>query len=308
MFRVFLLSIFCCMIVLMEQLLICVVLGLFGLCMGSFAGAMVWRLRARQLIQDEAEGEKIDSKELKRLLPLTKATLTSDRSRCLHCSHVLAWYDLLPLASWVSVGGKCRYCHKNIGWFEPLMELGVALFFVGSYLLWPETLLTIAQIAHFVLWLVAGVLLAILFVYDLKWFLLPDYVIFPLIGVAAVVAALYVFGSPDIPANLLSLLAGVGILSGLYLLLWVVSKGQWIGLGDVKLGLALALLLGDWKLAFIALFAANVIGCIMVIPGMIAGKISRKTHVPFGPLLIIGGVLATLGGQQILGWYFSAFL
>jgi prepilin signal peptidase PulO-like enzyme (type II secretory pathway) len=291
-----------------NHFLIYVVLILVGLCMGSFAGAMVWRLRARQLVQDKALGEKVDSKEYKQLLPLTKVSPTADRSRCLHCGHMLAWYDLLPLVSWVVTAGKCRYCHVRIGLLEPLMELGVAVFFVGSYLLWPDALGNTAQVAHFLLWLIAGVLMAILFAYDVKWYLLPNYIVFSLIAVSGLIAVIQVVTSLDVVTALLNIVIAAVILSGLYYLLWLVSKGQWIGLGDVKLGLALALLLGDWQLAFIALFAANLVGCLVVIPGMLAKKITRKSHVPFGPLLIIGGVGAVLGGQYILNWYFSSLL
>ncbi|MDN5275308.1 MAG: putative Prepilin peptidase [Candidatus Saccharibacteria bacterium] len=292
----------------MEQLLICVTLAVLGLCMGSFAGATVWRLRARQLVEDKAAGEKVDSKELKKLLPLTKTTLTSDRSRCLHCEHTLAWYDLLPLASWLSTGGKCRYCHKKIGWFEPAMELGVAALFVSLYLLWPLGMSSIYEITQFVLWLIAGVLLAILFAYDLKWYLLPNYIVFPLIGIGTLFAVLAVIGTSDMTTTLLNILFSGIILSGIYFILWLISKGQWIGFGDVKLGLGLALLLADWKLAFIALFAANLIGCLIVIPGMVAKKIDRKTRVPFGPLLIAGTVLAMLVGRYIIDWYFISFI
>lgn len=292
----------------MEQLLICVSLTILGLAMGSFAGATVWRLRARQLVEDKAAGEKVDTKEFKQLLPLTKATLTTDRSRCLNCEHTLAWYDLLPLASWLSTGGKCRYCHKKIGWFEPAMELGTAVLFVGLYLLWPHDLSSIYQVAHLVLWLIAAVLLVILFAYDLKWYLLPNYVVFPLIAVGALVAVIMVITSHDITTTLLDILFSSAILSGIYLVLWLISKGQWIGFGDVKLGLGLALLLSDWKLAFIALFAANFIGCLIVIPGMLAKKIDRKTRVPFGPLLIAGAVVAMLAGKYIIDLYFVSFI
>lgn len=296
------------MIVLMEYILILAGLTILGLCMGSFAGAQVWRLRARQLKSDKAAGEKVSESEYKQLLPLTKSTATTDRSRCLHCGHTLAWYDLLPLVSWAVTKGKCRYCHKKIGWFEPLMELGVAAFFVGSYLLWPEALQTVPQIMMFFIWLVAGVLLAMLFAYDLKWFLLPNVIVFPLISLGVVAAIVHVLGSLNVGEALISLLAAVAILSGLYLVLWVASRGQWIGFGDVKLGLALALLLGDWQTAFIALFAANLIGCLIVIPGMAAGKVTRKSHVPFGPLLIAGFAIAALFGQPIIDWYFSVLL
>lgn len=295
------------MIVLMDQLIYGVILAILGLMMGSFAGATVWRLRARQLVEDKAAGEKVDKKEHDTLVPLTKRTFANDRSQCLHCGHALKWYDLIPLVSWLSTKGTCRYCYKKIGWFEPLMELGAAIFFVGSFLVWPYPIADTYAVIHFLLWLVAGVMLIILFAYDLRWYILPNRVVFPLIGVSAVVAGLSLFRLHDIGAGLLSLCLSVGILSGLYLILWIASKGAWIGFGDVKLGLALALLLGQWQLAFIALFAANLIGCLIVLPGMFSGRISRKTRVPFGPLLILGAVIAMLWGQSIIQWYFMTF-
>jgi leader peptidase (prepilin peptidase)/N-methyltransferase len=320
------------MIVLMEHVTIMIILAGLGLCMGSFAGATVWRLRARQLASEEKDlqelhdhkktGEVLSDEEigyaeelrktksqrvseLKQLRPIIQPA-RQDRSRCLHCHHELSWYDLVPLVSWISTKGRCRYCRAPIGWFEPLMELGTAALFVISYVFWPEALDTTAAIAHFGLWLVAVVMLVILFAYDLKWFLLPDVIVFPLMAVGALVAILRITSSSDVASVLLSLMGSVLILSGLYWGLHRISKGQWVGYGDVKLGLALALLVGDWQLAFIALFAANLIGCLLVIPGMIVGKISRMTRVPFGPLLIAGAVIAILGGWDIVDWYMRA--
>lgn len=291
------------MIVVMYQIIIAAGLAVLGLVLGSFAGATVWRLRARQLAADKKAGEAVDPKEFKKLEKLTKKTTSADRSRCLHCGRTLAWYDLVPLISWISLGGKCRYCKQRIGAFEPLVELATAAFFAGSYLLWPEPLQTSAAIIHLSLWLLAGVMLVILFVYDLRWFLLPDVVVFPLIGLGLIEAALRVVESPRAGAQLVSVIGAVAILSGLYYGLWLVSRGRWVGFGDVKLGLALALLIGDWRLAFVALFSANLIGCLVVIPGMLAGKISRMTRVPFGPLLIAGAVIVVLGGPIIIEWY-----
>lgn len=289
----------------MDEILIYGILVIFGLMLGSFAGATVWRLRAQQLVEDKAEGEKIDTKEYKTLLPLTKSTIRTDRSRCLHCGHTLAWYDLLPLVSWLSLRGKCRYCHAKIGWFEPLMELGVAAFFVVSYVAWPVSIDSTLAIFHFVLWLIGGVMLAILFAYDLKWFLLPDIIVFPLVAIGAIMAGIQVATASDIVGAFINVAGSVAILSGLYYVLHKVSKGQWIGFGDVKLGLALGLLLADWQLAFIALFAANLIGCLIVIPGMLAGKLTRTTRVPFGPLLILGTIFAMLWGPSLVIAYFS---
>ena len=293
---------------LMEYTLVCLVLIILGLAMGSFAGATVWRLRALQLKQEKKAGEKVDAKEYDTLSPLTRSSLISDRSRCLHCEHVLKWYDLIPLVSWLSTGGKCRYCKKFIGWFEPVIEIGMAVLFVVSYVFWPESLVAGHEVVTFGLWLIASVLLVILFAYDLKWFLLPNYVMFPLLGVGALMALINLVTASQILETLVSLIISAGILSGLYLLLWLLSKGAWIGFGDVKLGLALALILGQWQLAFLALFLANIIGCLIVLPGMLRGKITRKTRVPFGPLLIAGGVIAMLFGHTIINWYFMAFI
>lgn len=284
---------------------VALVLGLFGLLFGSFAGATVWRLRARQLREDMVAGESVDAAEYEQLEPLTGETLKSDRSRCLHCGHQLAWYDLVPLVSWLSLGGRCRYCKASIGRMEPLIELGIAVFFAGSYLLWPGDLGMPLEVLQLALWLIAGVGLGILFIYDQKWFLLPDVVTYPLMVVAAAVAAIDVIQAPNHIGALLSVAGAVAILSGLYLLIWRVSKGAWVGYGDIKLGLVLALLLADWRLAFIALFAANFIGCMVVLPGLTSKKLSFLTRVPFGPFLILGMIVAFFAGRPILDWYLS---
>ena len=284
------------------------VLAFLGLLFGSFAGAQVWRLRARQLVEDKQAGEEVDAKEYKALLPLTKHSLSSDRSQCLACGHTLAWYDLLPLISWLSTQGKCRYCKHAIGVFEPLIEIGVASTFVISYLLWPLPVDSLIGSVSLVLWLIAVVLLAILFAYDSKWFLLPDKIVFTLIGVGVLMSLVKVAYATSSVAALMSIVGGVMILSGLYFLLWFASKGQWIGFGDVKLGLGLALLLADWRLALLALFLANLIGSLIVLPGMLLGKLSRKAHVPFGPLLIAGAAIALLVGERAIALYIGVTL
>jgi len=292
------------MIVLMEQFVIYLTLIIFGLCLGSFAGASVWRLRARQLVQDKADGEHIDQNEYKRLHKLTKSSLINDHSQCLNCSYKLRWYDLIPLFSWLSLGGKCRKCRKPIGYLEPLIELGVAIFFVASYAFWPYSLSSGLEVARLVLWLIAGVGLAILFAYDIIWSLLPDKISFTVIGLGVCSAFITIIGSNDKIGALLSVLGSILILSGIYWMIYIISKGMWIGFGDIKLGLGLALLLADWRLAFLALFAANFVGCLIVLPAMLIGKLKRNSHIPFGPLLIVGFVIAGLAGNYIISLYF----
>jgi len=287
----------------MNQITIFAALILLGLCFGSFAGASVWRLRARQLIQDKLDGQDYDKNEYKKLHKIVNKNVVKDRSKCLNCGYTLKWYDMIPLISWISLGGKCRKCKAKIGWLEPLTELGVALFFVFSYILWPYPLASPLALASFSIWLASGVVMAVLFAYDQKWFMLPDLTNYMIIALGFINALLVVVFAYDKTAALIEVAGSVLILSGLYLFLYIISKGRWIGFGDIKLGLGLALLLADWKLAFIALFAANFIGCLVVIPAMIAGKLKRNSHVPFGPLLILGTLLAGLFGNYIINMF-----
>lgn len=203
--------------------------------------------------------------------------------------------------------GKCRNCKKPIGYFEPLIEVGVAIFFVVSYAFWPMELQTGIEIARFIVWLVAGVFLAMLFAYDQKWGLLPDKLNHIVIGLGVVTVGLSIAQTGN-AGVLLTALFSVLVLSGLYLLLYLGSKGRWVGFGDVKLGLGLGLLLVDWQLALVALFLANFIGCLIVIPMLAMGKLKRTSRVPFGPLLIAGTVIAQLVGPAIVMLYFSALI
>jgi len=289
----------------MNDVFIYVALVLFGATLGSFAAATVWRIRARQLVADKAAGEEYDKKEYKRLKKIIASPL-NDHSQCLHCSYKLKWYDLVPIISWLSLRGRCRNCKAPIGWFEFLMEIGVAAYFVLSYAFWPGGVETGLSIAHFVLWLVAGVVMAILFAYDTKWFLLPDKLNIALAVVGLGIVGVTAAETNDLTGTLLSALGSVAILSGLYGALYLVSKGRWIGLGDVKLGVGLALILVDWQLALTALFLANFIGCLIVIPLLATKKLSRNAHVPFGPLLIAGTILAFFLGWVIMNWYLSS--
>lgn len=183
------------------------------------------------------------------------------------------------------------------------MELGMAASFVLVYLLWPYTITSPLGEVHLILWIIALVPLGISFAYDLKWFLLPSGVSYSAVAIGFLVSITSVMAADNRLDALYSVLGGVIVLSGLYFLLNRVSKGRWVGFGDVELGLALALLLADWKLSFIALFAANLIGCLLVLPGILRGKVGRTTEVQFGPLLITGTIVALLAGPAIIGWY-----
>lgn len=287
----------------METIIIYFALVLTGACLGSFAGASVWRLRARQLQYEKDHKEPYDHTEYGRLKKLLSRSVLNDRSQCLSCKRALRWYELVPVVSWLAQRGRCRGCKEPIGRFELLVELGMIAFFVLSYAFWPGGFTTGVDVAQFIVWLLAGVAMAILFAYDAKWFLLPDSAVIGLAVLGVGMTSLVAAESASVGGTVLSSLVSVGILGGLYAALFAVSRGQWVGFGDVKLGAALGLLLADWKLALVGLFLANLIGCIVVIPGMAAKKLTRTSRIPFGPLLIAGAVLSWFIGHGMLDWY-----
>ena len=285
------------------EIAITIALAIVGAAMGSFAAATVWRIRARQLDYDKKHKEPYDKKEYAHLKKLLGKKVASDRSQCLHCGYSLKWYDLIPAVSWLSLRGKCRECRKPIGVFEIISEVGLAAYFVVLYLFWPGGLVTPIDVIQLSIWLVAGGALTVLVAYDYKWFLLPDSGVL-IVGLLGLVnAALVVTQATEPIQALLSVATSVAILGGLYGVLYYASKGRWVGFGDVKLGFALGLLIADWRLAFVALFLANFIGCLIVIPMMLFKKIKASSRVPFGPLFIAGTVLALLIGPYIIDWY-----
>lgn len=265
----------------MSDIIIIIALGLLGVCLGSFANAAIWRLKV-------------------------KKDIVHDRSECVHCHHKLAAIDLIPVVSWLMLCGKCRYCGKKIE-DSPLVELSVAAYFVGSYLLWPVALDTNYAIFDFALWLSYGVGLAILFVYDLKWYLLPDRVVWPLVALSVVDFVAHGLRIGYTPAQFATEAAlALAVVSGFYGALYVVSKGSWVGFGDVKLGAFMGLVLG-WQAAIISVMLANVIGFLVLLPGLITGKLKRNAQIPFGPFLILGFILAGIFGQRLFDWYLWPF-
>ena len=277
-------------------ILIAGALLLLGVVLGSFAGAQVWRVRARQLRTDKQTGHPYDKHEWRQLRVLLQGTVRDDRSRCLQCGHVLAWYDLLPVVSWLSTGGRCRYCQQFIGWFELVMELVLGVSLALSYLVWPWALP--ASSLLFAVWVVVALVLMILAAYDAKWQLLPDPLNYGLMVLGALFVLVRMTTLHDV--DFVSLTGAVALLAGLYGGLYAISRGAWIGFGDVKLCVGLALLLGDWRLAFMTLFFSNMLGCIIVLPGLARGQLNTRSQVPFGPLLIIGCVISLLFGGHIL--------
>ncbi len=264
----------------METAIFGVFFFMLGAVLASFAGAVAWRLHVEK-------------------------NFVSDRSECEHCKHKLSATDLVPVFSWLWLRGKCRYCKKPIDRSMVVAEVLFGIFFLLSYVFWPFGLGSAVEISLFGLWLVALTLMAVLFVYDQRWGYLPDKVVAPLVVVALVFFVVQMFlRTTPLPVAVLEGLYALAPIAGLYGLLYAVSRGKWIGFGDVKLGIALGLLLG-WQGALVALVLANFIGFLYVLPALVTKKTKTTAHIPFGPFLIVATVLALLWGDALVKAYFS---
>lgn len=272
-----------------------IVLVVLGLALGSFINALVWRLHQQDLPKK------------KRVATDKELSISTGRSMCPHCQHTLSWYDLVPVLSWLSVAGKCRYCKIPISRQYPSVELLTASLFVASYIYWPLEL-DVAGLWLLSVWLVSLVALVALAVYDLRWMLLPNRIVFPLIGIASV----GVLGNAimaDKPVTVITqALLGLLVAGGIFYVLFQVSSGNWIGGGDVKLGFALGLLLGGPVEAFLMLFVASLLGLCLSLPAVAAKKSKLASRIPFGPFLITATILVQLFGHAIIDWYKSTYL
>src|SRR5574337_1009102 len=157
-------------------MLVATFLGFLGLCFGSFVNALVWRLRQTEL---KAQSSKPKAKNSQFPIPNSQFSILTGRSVCPRCHHELAWYDLIPLLSWLFLRGRCRYCHRPISWQYPLVEATMAAVFVISYFYWSGGIFGVGDWLLFITWLAASVGLMALLVYDLRWMILSDRLIYP---------------------------------------------------------------------------------------------------------------------------------
>lgn len=240
-----------------------------GLVVGSFLNVVILRLK-------------------------TAESIVVGGSHCPNCKKPIRWYDLIPIVSFVLLRGRCRDCNEKISLQYPLVEATSAVFFALSYLLYGLSWMSALSI------IILSLLLVIV-VYDLKEMMIPE--IFSWILVAVVILGQAVLNYNQIGQVILGGLVGGGVLGLLVLL----SKGNWMGDGDIKIGLAIGLFLG-FPVAVFSIFSAFVTGAILGGSLLLLKIKKRKDQLPFTPFLVLGLIIAMVWGQQIINWYLGKYI
>ncbi len=230
-----------------------------------------------------------------------------NRSYCPKCRKQIAWYDNIPILSFIILKGKCRYCQKKISWQYPIIELATGILFVLAFKYNFEFLiLNFDSIFNFLIlnskfliyllrdWFIISVMIVI-FIYDLRWYLILDKVTIP----AGIVVLLF---NLALGLNLWNLLIS-GIIGGSFFLIqFLISKGKWVGGGDIRLGALMGLILG-WPNVMLAIFLAYIIGSVVAIGLLISRKKKWGSMVPMGIFLSTATIIILFWGEFILNWY-----
>lgn len=255
---------------------------LLGLAIGSFLNCLVWRLK---------NGE----------------SWRVGHSHCPHCRHTLRWYELIPVVSFFWQKGRCNYCGQSISWQYPLVELATAGLFLLAYWQIPAGLAGAAG-ALFLLrhWFFVSILLTI-FVFDLRYYLIPDQ-----LSLSAIIIAFFtiplISAAPIFNWHVYALGFISGIIGGgFFLLQYLISKGKWIGAGDIRLGILMGFLLG-WQGLLLALSIAYVVGALVGLILVASKQKQWQSAVPFGPFLAGATIIILLFGQEILAFYEKFFI
>ena len=265
---------------------------LFGLIVGSFLNCIIYRLELKEFKKE-------------------KRSALRGRSFCPKCGHVLSWLDLIPVLSFFILKRKCRYCDKKISWQYPAVETATALLFLLIFN-FQFSIFNQSSILNFdfqiilntcFLFLISSFLIVI-FVFDLKHYIIPDSAIFSAIGIVLIFRILKLIQSSEFRIQN-SILAGIGA-AVFFLLIVLITKGKGMGIGDIKLAFFMGLFLG-YPAILVALFFSFLIGAIIGVILILLKKKTLKSEVPFGPFLIIGTYSALFWSQEIINWYLKLF-
>jgi leader peptidase (prepilin peptidase)/N-methyltransferase len=269
----------------------------FGLIIGSFLNAFEWRFS--QMIDDEGNRKILSRKKLREI------SIVYGRSECVSCKHILRPMDLMPVLSWISLRGKCRYCSSPVSIQYPLIELLTASLFVFSYIFWPVKINSTSSSIFFFSWLIILAGFIVLALFDFKKFLLPFLIVRPLLVFSLLALTVCLFFANDRSFYFLHLISGL-ILGGILYLLYIFSKGKWLGGGDVSLGALIGFQLSSPTFIPIVLLISSIGGLLFLVILNRIKKVAFKAKIPFGPFLMFGCLIAVLFGTKIINWYFGS--
>jgi len=258
---------------------------LIGLAIGSFLNCLIYRLEKNE-------------------------SFFKGRSSCPNCGQILSWSDLIPLFSFLILKGKCRYCQQKISFQYPLVEISTGILF----LLILMTFFTMVNFVTIFFYLFIICFLIIIFVYDLKHYIIPDKIIYPAIAIAFLYQLFRIlkienwnlFGIWNLEFGILKPILSAILASVFFLIIVLISRGKWMGIGDIKMAFLMGLFLGFPNI-LVALFLAFLIGAIMGVGLIISGKKTLKSEVPFGPFLVTGTFIAMFWGNNLINWYLNLF-
>jgi len=261
------------------------IFGVFGLIVGSFLNVLILRWKEK---------------------PLT------GRSVCASCEKTISWYDLIPVFSWLLLGGRCRECKSPISIQYPLVESATALTF---FLI---ALSPLPLSSHVMALPIAALLIAIA-VYDLYHSIIPDVWVFTLAALSFLASApLFYFSETFFQDFAWIMLTGPVSALPIFFL-WFVSRGTWMGFGDVKLAVAMGWLLGAIQ-GFVAVMFAFVLGALVSVPLLFFSSqtwrrlwtritptvvsladshaYTMKSEIPFGPYLVAATFILWLSNMH----------
>jgi leader peptidase (prepilin peptidase)/N-methyltransferase len=208
-------------------------------------------------------------------------------SRCGTCGHSLDALDNIPVLSWLALRGRCRYCSAPIAARYPLVEILTAAIFVLAVLEFGISLQTIAACV------LGGLLIVIAFV-DLDHLLVLD--------ATTVAGAVIGLGIALATHRIVDALEGAAAAAAIFGLIYALTRGAGMGLGDVKLAAMIGLFVG-FPSAIWASAAAFIIGAALAIPVLVARRRGRRDALPFGPFLVIAAIVATFAPAVFSGPY-----
>lgn len=245
-----------------------VIAGLIGALVGSFLNVCIYRLPRRESIMWPG-------------------------SHCPACLHPIAWYDNIPLVSYLVLVGRCRACSVPIPWRYPVVEGLNAAGYIG--LLWYfglEWSTVVYALLYSLLIVVAGT--------DLSHKIIPNAITLPGMAVGLLSSATV------LPTGMVNGLIGILVGGGLlWLLAWLspyLFGKEGMGGGDIKLMAMIGAFLG-WKPALVTIMMGSLLGSLVGLTLIGTRVISRQDYIPFGPFLVCGALIALFFGQPLLNWY-----